>query len=222
MTAAAAKLAELLAGDAEPIEIMGVIGWQVRRLYAAKIAEKSGRGVPFYGDPRHVERVPRAEDRRNCGKVFASGAYERRAPVRGVRHEAARKRRDHRRRGNQGISDPLLRWRAAVLKIKEAIVVEGGTIRSPLEPLVDTAIFTTDGFGIFKNKESSPCSGAWPSSGLIVLTDADGAGSSSATVCGRDKRAVSRMPTSRTWWAGRAAQAPARRDARRGGHETEI
>lgn len=39
---AAAKLAELLAGDAEPIEIMGVIGWQVRQLYAAKIAEKSG------------------------------------------------------------------------------------------------------------------------------------------------------------------------------------
>ena len=44
---AAAKLAELLAGDAEPIEIMGVIGWQVRQLYAAKIAEKSGRGAPF-------------------------------------------------------------------------------------------------------------------------------------------------------------------------------
>ena len=44
---ATAKLAELLAGDAEPIEIMGVIGWQVRQLYAAKIAEKSGRGAPF-------------------------------------------------------------------------------------------------------------------------------------------------------------------------------
>ena len=44
---AAAKLAELFAGDAEPIEIMGVIGWQVRQLYAAKIAEKSERGVPF-------------------------------------------------------------------------------------------------------------------------------------------------------------------------------
>ena len=26
---------------------MGVIGWQVRQLYAAKIAEKSGRGTPF-------------------------------------------------------------------------------------------------------------------------------------------------------------------------------
>lgn len=44
---AAAKLAELLAGDAEPIEIMGVIGWQMRQLYAAKIAEKSGKGMPF-------------------------------------------------------------------------------------------------------------------------------------------------------------------------------
>ena len=39
---AAAKLAELFAEDAEPVEIMGVIGWQVRQLYAAKIAEKSG------------------------------------------------------------------------------------------------------------------------------------------------------------------------------------
>lgn len=44
---AAAKLAELLAGDSSPIEIMGVIGWQMRQLYAAKIAEKSGRGLPF-------------------------------------------------------------------------------------------------------------------------------------------------------------------------------
>ena len=45
--AAAGKLAELLAGDAEPPEIMGVIGWQIRQLYAAKIAEKSGRGTVF-------------------------------------------------------------------------------------------------------------------------------------------------------------------------------
>lgn len=44
---AAAKLAELLAGDSEPIEIMGVIGWQLRQLYAAKIAEKCGGGAPF-------------------------------------------------------------------------------------------------------------------------------------------------------------------------------
>ncbi len=40
-----------------------------------------------------------------------------------------------------------------MLKIKEAIVVEGRYDKIALEPLVDTAIFTTDGFGIFKNKE---------------------------------------------------------------------
>ncbi len=41
------KLAELLAGDAAPAEMMGSIGWQIRQLYAAKIAEKSGRGAPY-------------------------------------------------------------------------------------------------------------------------------------------------------------------------------
>ena len=44
---AAHMLDELLAGDAEPMEILGVIGWQMRRLYAAKIAETTGRGPAF-------------------------------------------------------------------------------------------------------------------------------------------------------------------------------
>lgn len=89
---AAAKLAELFCRGRRAVEIMGVI----RLAGAAALCredrrEERARRAVSYGDPRHVERVPRAEDRRNRGKVFASGAYERRAPVRGVRHEARAK-----------------------------------------------------------------------------------------------------------------------------------
>ena len=35
---AAHYLAELLSGDAEPTEILGAVGWQMRRLYAARLA----------------------------------------------------------------------------------------------------------------------------------------------------------------------------------------
>ena len=64
-----------------------------------------------------------------------------------------------------------------MLKIKEAIVVEGRYDKIALEPLVDTEIFTTDGFGIFKNKEKlALLRRVAARRGLIVLTDADGAG----------------------------------------------
>lgn len=65
-----------------------------------------------------------------------------------------------------------------MLKIKEAIVVEGRYDKIALEPLVDTAIFTTDGFGIFKNQRKSLAllRRVAEQRGLIVLTDADGAG----------------------------------------------
>ena len=64
-----------------------------------------------------------------------------------------------------------------MLKLKEAIVVEGRYDKIALEPLVDTAIFTTDGFGIFKDKEKMELLRTVAERrGLIVLTDADGAG----------------------------------------------
>ena len=62
-----------------------------------------------------------------------------------------------------------------MLKIKEAIVVEGRYDKIALEPLVDTAIFTTDGFGIFKNKEKLALLRRVAGGGFIVL-NADGAG----------------------------------------------
>lgn len=42
---AAACMTELLAGDAEPIEVMGIIGWQIRRLYAARVILEHGGGA---------------------------------------------------------------------------------------------------------------------------------------------------------------------------------
>ena len=64
-----------------------------------------------------------------------------------------------------------------MLKIREAIVVEGRYDKIALEPLVDTAIFTTDGFGIFRDAEKmSLLRSVAEKRGLIVLTDPDGAG----------------------------------------------
>ncbi len=64
-----------------------------------------------------------------------------------------------------------------MLKIREAIVVEGRYDKIALEPLVDTAIFTTEGFGIFKDREKMDLlRRVAEKRGLIVLTDPDGAG----------------------------------------------
>lgn len=64
-----------------------------------------------------------------------------------------------------------------MLKLKEAIVVEGRYDKIALEPLVDTAIYTTEGFGIFKDTAKlNMLRAVAKHRGLIVLTDADGAG----------------------------------------------
>ena len=64
-----------------------------------------------------------------------------------------------------------------MLKIREAIVVEGRYDKIALEPLVDTAIFTTEGFGIFKDREKMELlRRVAEKRGLIVFTDPDGAG----------------------------------------------
>ena len=64
-----------------------------------------------------------------------------------------------------------------MLKIREAIVVEGRYDKIALEPLVDAPIFTTDGFGIFRDREKMALlRSVAEKRGLIVLTDSDGAG----------------------------------------------
>ena len=64
-----------------------------------------------------------------------------------------------------------------MVKIKEAIVVEGKYDKNALKQLVDTAVFTTNGFGIMHDKvQLKLLRQVAQTRGLIVLTDADGAG----------------------------------------------
>ena len=64
-----------------------------------------------------------------------------------------------------------------MVKIKEAIVVEGKYDKNTLRQLVDTAVFQTDGFGVMKNKELLGfLRQVAETRGLIILTDSDGAG----------------------------------------------
>jgi len=64
-----------------------------------------------------------------------------------------------------------------VLKIKEAIVVEGRYDKNTLSQIVDAPILETSGFGIFKDKKQMELlRKVAKARGLIVFTDADGAG----------------------------------------------
>lgn len=64
-----------------------------------------------------------------------------------------------------------------MLRIKEAIVVEGRYDKNTLSQLVDTVILETSGFAIFKDNERlSLLRRLAEKRGLIVLTDSDGAG----------------------------------------------
>jgi len=64
-----------------------------------------------------------------------------------------------------------------MLKIKEAIVVEGRYDKNTLSQLVDTVILETSGFGVFKDGERLALLRRLAAArGLIVLTDSDGAG----------------------------------------------
>ena len=64
-----------------------------------------------------------------------------------------------------------------MVKIKEAIVVEGRYDKNTLSQIVDAPILETSGFGIFKDKEQMALLRKVAQiRGLIVFTDSDGAG----------------------------------------------
>ena len=64
-----------------------------------------------------------------------------------------------------------------MVKIKEAIVVEGRYDKNTLSQIVDAPILETAGFGIFKDKQQLRLlRKVAQTRGLIVFTDADGAG----------------------------------------------
>ena len=64
-----------------------------------------------------------------------------------------------------------------MIKIKEAIVVEGRYDKNTLSQIVDAPILETSGFGIFKDKQQMALlRRVAENRGLIVFTDSDGAG----------------------------------------------
>jgi len=64
-----------------------------------------------------------------------------------------------------------------VIKIREAIVVEGRYDKNTLSQIVDAPILETSGFGIFKDKaQMDLLRRVAQKRGLIVFTDSDGAG----------------------------------------------
>ena len=64
-----------------------------------------------------------------------------------------------------------------MVKIKEAILVEGRYDKNTLSQIVDAPILETSGFGIFKDKKQmSLLRTVAQKRGLIVFTDSDGAG----------------------------------------------
>ena len=64
-----------------------------------------------------------------------------------------------------------------MIKIKEAIVVEGRYDKNTLSQILDAPILETSGFGIFKDKKQMALlRQVAEKRGLIVFTDSDGAG----------------------------------------------
>lgn len=64
-----------------------------------------------------------------------------------------------------------------MIRIKQAIIVEGKYDKIRLSSVVDAVIIQTDGFGIFKDEEKKALiQSLAKKTGIIILTDSDGAG----------------------------------------------
>lgn len=64
-----------------------------------------------------------------------------------------------------------------MIRIRQAVIVEGKYDQIRLSSLVDTVILTTEGFGVFKDKEKQKLLRRLARErGLVVLTDSDSAG----------------------------------------------
>lgn len=64
-----------------------------------------------------------------------------------------------------------------MLKIKEAVIVEGKYDKQRLKEFIDAPIITTSGFRIFKDKEKQQLiRSLCQERGIVVMTDSDGAG----------------------------------------------
>ncbi len=64
-----------------------------------------------------------------------------------------------------------------LIKLNQVVVVEGKYDKITLSNIIDAIIITTDGFGIFKNKEKISLIKAFAKTkGIVVMTDSDSAG----------------------------------------------
>ena len=64
-----------------------------------------------------------------------------------------------------------------MIKLKEAVIVEGKYDKIRLANLLDTAIITTDGFRIFKDREKAALIRLMAEKrGIVIMTDSDSAG----------------------------------------------
>lgn len=64
-----------------------------------------------------------------------------------------------------------------LIKLKQAVIVEGKYDKIRLENIIDAVIITTDGFGIFKDKDKKSLIKILAEKcGIIILTDSDSAG----------------------------------------------
>lgn len=63
------------------------------------------------------------------------------------------------------------------IKVKQAVIVEGRYDKIRLDSLIDALIITTDGFGIFRDKEKMQMLRHLAETrGLLIITDSDSAG----------------------------------------------
>lgn len=64
-----------------------------------------------------------------------------------------------------------------MIKLRQAVIVEGKYDKIALENVIDATIITTNGFGIFKDKESCDyIRRLAKEKGIVVITDSDSAG----------------------------------------------
>lgn len=62
------------------------------------------------------------------------------------------------------------------IKLSVPVVVEGKYDKIKLASILDATIITTDGFGLFRNKEKLALLKRAAKNGIIIMTDSDGAG----------------------------------------------
>ena len=165
------KLQQLLKMQQEPLAILGAVGNHFRRVSAARTLLDNGKnasdlqrlcGIPDYPARKTMEAA------RRFTPEFWSWCWKRT-----IRSKLPTMTR------NACWSCCCCSWRrrGAMVKIREAIVVEGRYDKNTLSQVVDAPILETAGFGIFKDRQQMALlRRVAEKRGLIVFTDSDGAG----------------------------------------------